>query len=290
MLSVEYRLGPEHRFPRAHEDGFAAFAWAQRSAPRSSASIRRASRSAATAPAAGSPRRSARSPSRAGSAPPAYQFLIYPAVDARGPTIRRAATSIAACRSRARRSRGSRRATRPRGGRRLAGCSRRCSRRRWRTHAADVSARCWFRPAARRGAGIRGTAARSGRARSLRSAPGALRMPSSTLRASCRTPAGPCETESTQPLPCCTPDGIGSNRRLAANGAAVKTLSGGVAVVTGAASGIGRALALALAREGMTLALADRDEKGLARDRAARRARRRRGVGARGRREPTKPR
>jgi short-subunit dehydrogenase len=41
------------------------------------------------------------------------------------------------------------------------------------------------------------------------------------------------------------------------------TLSKGVAVVTGAASGIGRALALALAREGMALALADRDEKGL---------------------------
>jgi short-subunit dehydrogenase len=43
----------------------------------------------------------------------------------------------------------------------------------------------------------------------------------------------------------------------------VKKLAGGVAVVTGAASGIGRALALALAREGMVLALADRDENGL---------------------------
>ena len=44
----------------------------------------------------------------------------------------------------------------------------------------------------------------------------------------------------------------------------MKKLSGGVAVVTGAASGIGRALALALAGgEGMTVALADRDEKGL---------------------------
>jgi NAD(P)-dependent dehydrogenase (short-subunit alcohol dehydrogenase family) len=43
----------------------------------------------------------------------------------------------------------------------------------------------------------------------------------------------------------------------------VKKLSGGVAVVTGAASGIGRALALEFAAEGMTLALADRDEKGL---------------------------
>ncbi len=40
-------------------------------------------------------------------------------------------------------------------------------------------------------------------------------------------------------------------------------LSGGVAVITGAASGIGRALALALAAERMTVALADRDEKGL---------------------------
>ena len=43
----------------------------------------------------------------------------------------------------------------------------------------------------------------------------------------------------------------------------MKQLSGGVAVVTGAASGIGRALGLALARAGMTLALADRDEAGL---------------------------
>jgi short-subunit dehydrogenase len=41
-------------------------------------------------------------------------------------------------------------------------------------------------------------------------------------------------------------------------------LRDGVAAITGAASGIGRALALALAREGMTLALADRDEAGLA--------------------------
>ncbi len=43
----------------------------------------------------------------------------------------------------------------------------------------------------------------------------------------------------------------------------MKQLAGGVAVVTGAASGIGRAVALALAHEGMRLALADRDEHGL---------------------------
>jgi short-subunit dehydrogenase len=44
----------------------------------------------------------------------------------------------------------------------------------------------------------------------------------------------------------------------------VRTLRGKVAVVTGASSGIGRALALILAREGALLALADRDERGLA--------------------------
>ncbi|WP_420455625.1 SDR family NAD(P)-dependent oxidoreductase [Rubrivirga sp.] len=41
-------------------------------------------------------------------------------------------------------------------------------------------------------------------------------------------------------------------------------LSGGVAVVTGAASGIGRATALALGRRGCALALVDRDADGLA--------------------------
>ncbi|MDB5027333.1 MAG: short chain dehydrogenase [Candidatus Eremiobacteraeota bacterium] len=50
----------------------------------------------------------------------------------------------------------------------------------------------------------------------------------------------------------------------------MKDLGGGVAVVTGAASGIGRALALAPAREGMTIALADRDEAELRETAAAR--------------------
>ena len=40
-------------------------------------------------------------------------------------------------------------------------------------------------------------------------------------------------------------------------------LAAGVAVVTGAASGIGRATALALARRGCALALVDRDADGL---------------------------
>src|SRR5688500_1733451 len=43
----------------------------------------------------------------------------------------------------------------------------------------------------------------------------------------------------------------------------MKDLKGKVAVVTGAASGLGRSMALAFAAEGMDLALADVDEKGL---------------------------
>jgi NAD(P)-dependent dehydrogenase (short-subunit alcohol dehydrogenase family) len=43
----------------------------------------------------------------------------------------------------------------------------------------------------------------------------------------------------------------------------MKTLRGRTAAITGAASGLGRAMALAFAREGMKLALADVDEKGL---------------------------
>lgn len=43
----------------------------------------------------------------------------------------------------------------------------------------------------------------------------------------------------------------------------MRPLRGAVAVVTGAASGIGRALCIRLAQEGAALALADRDARGL---------------------------
>src|SRR4029077_14318094 len=55
-------------------------------------------------------------------------------------------------------------------------------------------------------------------------------------------------------VPLCRPD---------LNGVPMTAISGSAAAVTGAASGIGRALALELARRGCDLALADRDEAGL---------------------------
>ena len=68
---------------------------------------------------------------------------------------------------------------------------------------------------------------------------------------------------------------------------AMRELRGRVAVVTGAASGIGRALALELAREGAELALSDVDEAGLAETRARSRGPRRpRQQPARRRRRP----
>jgi NAD(P)-dependent dehydrogenase (short-subunit alcohol dehydrogenase family) len=51
----------------------------------------------------------------------------------------------------------------------------------------------------------------------------------------------------------------------------MKRFDGKVAVVTGAASGIGRALALELAQRGAQLAISDLDATGLAATRAARR-------------------
>src|SRR5207253_2067723 len=51
--------------------------------------------------------------------------------------------------------------------------------------------------------------------------------------------------------------------RLARSSPDMTAISGSAAAVTGAASGIGRALALELAARGCDLALADRDEAGL---------------------------
>jgi NAD(P)-dependent dehydrogenase (short-subunit alcohol dehydrogenase family) len=60
---------------------------------------------------------------------------------------------------------------------------------------------------------------------------------------------------------------------IVSGGATVESFVGRVAVVTGGASGIGRAQALGLAREGARLIVADRDEAGMAEVVAAIRAR-----------------
>jgi acetyl esterase len=83
VLSVEYRLGPEHRFPRGHEDGFAAFAWAQRSAAQLGIDPARIAVGGDSAGGGIAASIGALAEAR-GLTPPAYQFLIYPAVDARG--------------------------------------------------------------------------------------------------------------------------------------------------------------------------------------------------------------
>jgi len=83
VLSVEYRLGPEHRFPRGHDDAFAAFAWAQREAAQFGVDPARIAVGGDSAGGGLAASIGAFAHDR-GLTPPAFQFLIYPAVDARG--------------------------------------------------------------------------------------------------------------------------------------------------------------------------------------------------------------
>jgi acetyl esterase len=80
LLSVDYRLGPEHRFPRGHEDGFAAFAWAQKNADALGVDRTRIGVSGDSAGGLISIGISTYAKER-GLVPPAYQFLIYPGTD-----------------------------------------------------------------------------------------------------------------------------------------------------------------------------------------------------------------
>jgi acetyl esterase len=83
VLNVEYRLGPEHRFPRGHEDGFAAYAWALANAAQLGVDPARVAVGGDSAGGGIAASISAFAESR-GLPPPAYQFLIYPSVDTRG--------------------------------------------------------------------------------------------------------------------------------------------------------------------------------------------------------------
>jgi acetyl esterase len=83
IVSVEYRLGPEHPFPRGPEDGIAAFRWAVRNAGELGAD---AARIAVGGDSAGGTIAAAISIVAAsrGLRRPAHQFLIYPGLDRRG--------------------------------------------------------------------------------------------------------------------------------------------------------------------------------------------------------------
>jgi acetyl esterase len=81
VLAVEYRLAPEHPFPRAFEDSVAAFGWAMRHAEQLGADSSRVcvgGDSAGGNLSAGVAQHALRAESRA----PAAQLLIYPHLDA----------------------------------------------------------------------------------------------------------------------------------------------------------------------------------------------------------------
>lgn len=90
VLSVEYRLGPEHRFPQAHEDGFSAFAWARLSAAELGIDKQRIAVAGDSAGGGIAAAVGAFAVER-GLAAPAYQLLIYPSVDGTGATPSRTA-------------------------------------------------------------------------------------------------------------------------------------------------------------------------------------------------------
>jgi acetyl esterase len=82
VLSVDYRLAPEHKFPRAHDDGFAALGWLQRSADALGVDPARIAVGGDSAGAGIAAVLSAYAADR-GLERPNVQFLIYPPVDGR---------------------------------------------------------------------------------------------------------------------------------------------------------------------------------------------------------------
>lgn len=81
VLSVEYRLGPEHRFPVAYEDAFDALRWLQREAATLGLDPHRIAVGGDSAGGALAATLSAFATTE-GLERPAYQFLMYPPLDA----------------------------------------------------------------------------------------------------------------------------------------------------------------------------------------------------------------
>jgi len=83
IVSVEYRLGPEHRFPRAHEDAFAALAWVRERAAGLQIDPDRLAVGGDSAGGGLAAALSALAETR-GLQRPALQLLIYPSLDRAG--------------------------------------------------------------------------------------------------------------------------------------------------------------------------------------------------------------
>ena len=243
VLSVDYRLGPEHRFPRGHEDAFDAFAWLQQNAASLGLDPARIAVGGDSAGGGLAASIASYAESR-GFHAPAYAFLIYPSVD---------------------------------------GTGRYPSRKQYTGNLPLTPATVeWFTSHATDGSG--------GRADPLfvpLDAPNPERHPPTYVLAAQFDPlvdegrayferlrdAGvPVVYDLRPTLPHAFVNLAGvvpeAKRALRAGIAATAVALGArpakVAALTGAASGIGRALALELGNHGYTLALADRDETGLA--------------------------
>jgi acetyl esterase/lipase/short-subunit dehydrogenase len=83
VLSVDYRLGPEHPFPRFFEDSFDAFAWLQKNAGSLKVDATKIAVGGDSAGGGISAAIASYAESR-GLRPPAFAWLIYPSVDGTG--------------------------------------------------------------------------------------------------------------------------------------------------------------------------------------------------------------